>query len=459
MQRWLDFLRTDDIPPLARPNYAYELRHIALWAVVLGAIEGEGASVVARKTFDASNLLVTIVWLIPNAVYLLNVVWGVLLRGRPRIRSYFAVAGAAVAALASVCFTPDDKFWGGWLFALQLALVNFFASGLVILRTTLWRANYPVTHRARITGRITMVRMLVTLLTVAALATLFDWRADLYPYVYLAVAALGGLSLIPLANLSVRGERAELRRTRALAAARPAGAAHGGIIGGLREMAAILRRDRVFASYMVGQFLIGSSHFFTGPLINMKVAGDLGFGYLASAAILSLPTVFQMLTLRWWGPFYDRVGLLRFRVINTLFWTITVSMLSLSMLLLSVQDHLLATIGLVVLIAARILHGACTGGGAIAWNLGHLQYAPEHQTELYMAVHMGLTGLRGLVMPVLGFLAYQWLGWGAFLIALALAITAHFVFRWVEKLEARLTTAAQEAEEELAAERVGATET
>lgn len=421
-----------------------------MWAVLLGAIEGEGASVVAKKTFGASDLQVTIIWLIPNAVFLLNVVWGVLLRGRRRIPAYLTIAGAAAAVVASLFFTPRDPEWSAWMFAAQLALVNFFASGVVILRTTLWRANYPVTHRARITGRLTMMRMLVALLTVGALASIFDWRADLYPYVYLSVAIIAACSLIPLARMRVRGGRRELARVRRQVANQPRG-----LWAGVREMIGILKRDRVFASYMIGQFMVGSSNFFVGPLVNLKVASDLGFGYLASAAILNLPTLFQMLTLRWWGPFYDRVGLLRFRVINTVFWTITIGMLAISMFLLSTSDRFIATIGLIVLIASRILHGATSGGGAIAWNLGHLQYAPEHQTELYMAVHVGLTGLRGLIMPVLGFLTYQWLGWGAFVVALGLAIGAHMVFRWVERLEARLSAAARSAEEDFEAEAAG----
>jgi hypothetical protein len=453
MVRWFEFLRVDDIPRMARGNFQLELRHMLFWAMVLGAIEGEGASVVAKKTFNASDLLVTVVWAVPNAVFLLNVLWGVVLRGRARMPMYIAIGAAAVAVLASIVFTPSDQVWGGWLFAAQVGLANFLSSGIVILRTTLWRANYPVTHRARISGRVTTLRSLVTLITVGVLAALFDWNAQLYPYVYLTVAIMGGLSLIPLSRMRVRGERRELSRVRRQLATRRSKGLPGGIYGGLREMVGILRHDRIFATYMIGQFLIGSSNFLVGPLINMKVAGELGFGYLLSATILNLPMVVQMLTIRWWAPYYDRVGLLRFRVVNTVFWTITMAVLSIAMLLLTdMNNRFLGACGLTLLVVGRILHGVCSGGGAIAWNLGHLQYAPEHQTELYMAVHIALTGVRGLVMPFVGYFVHKHLGWGAFVVGLLVAITAHAVFRWVEKLEARLTAAAEAAEKSIAPE-------
>lgn len=458
MQRWLDFLRTDDLPLLTRRNYRYEFQHMLLWAVVLGAVEGEGASVVAKKTFSGSDLLVTVVWQIPNAVFVLNILWGVLLRGRRRLPAYATLVVASVAILATVCLIPSDPVWGGWIFATQLALVNFFVSGIVVLRASLWRANYPRTHRARISGRITTIRTLVTLLCVGALGMLFDLHSQLYRVVYAAVALVGLASLYPLMRMRVRGEKGERRRVRSQLAAARRGGGGRGVLGGLREMIGILRSDRVFATYMVGQFLIGTSNYFTGPLINMTVAGDLGFGYLMSAVLLvQLPAVMQLLAIRWWAPYYDRVGLLRYRVVNTLFWTGTMVVLCLAMLLLSQPALAVRHVGIGVLVIARLMHGVCTGGGTIAWNLGHLQYAPEHQTELYMAVHVMLTGVRGLVMPVLGFLAYQRLGWGAYLIALAIALAAHAVFRMVERLEIRLTNAAKSAVVEAA--QVGCTTT
>jgi len=56
-------------------------------------------------------------------------------------------------------------------------------------------------------------------------------------------------------------------------------------------------------------------------------------------------------------------------------------------------------------------------GGALAYNLGHLHFAHPDQAEIYMGIHVTLSGLRGLVMPGLGVLLWDWIGWPVWLIA------------------------------------------
>ncbi len=59
------------------------------------------------------------------------------------------------------------------------------------------------------------------------------------------------------------------------------------------------------------------------------------------------------------------------------------------------------------LIAGVVIKGCACGGGALAWNLGHLDFAPEDRASEYMAAHVTLTGLRGLIAPFMGVTLYQ----------------------------------------------------
>jgi hypothetical protein len=63
--------------------------------------------------------------------------------------------------------------------------------------------------------------------------------------------------------------------------------------------------------------------------------------------------------------------------------------------------------------------GLAYAGGALAYNLGHLHFAHPDQAELYMGVHVTLSGLRGLIMPGLGVLLWHWIGWPVWLLACA----------------------------------------
>ena len=77
----------------------------------------------------------------------------------------------------------------------------------------------------------------------------------------------------------------------------------------------------------------------------------------------------------------------------------------------------------VALFALRgFLHGASLGGGALAWNLGHLHFAKPEDAEIYMGIHVFLTGVRGLIAPLAGIWLWQQMGWQVWLIAIALCL-------------------------------------
>lgn len=440
MRRVFDFLRLDDIPPMTRPNYAAELRQMLLWGVVAGACEGGFASIVAAKTFHASERVTTIVWALPFLMNLLNVLWGLLLRGRSRRGLFVALTCCALAGVASVGLTPMSATCGAWIFAAQVGLIALFNSGLITLRTTMWRHNYPATHRARIAGRLQTVQRLLMPVAAATLSKLFGWQAWTYQIAYPAIALIGLISLIPMRYYRVRGERGELRRFHEHHAAQPTGTSHPlhRLGHGLSEAVGILRTDRRFAKYMLAQFLLGAANFFTEPLLVVFMTKRFDFGHYEAAAITTLtPLIVMLAAIRFWGPLFDRVGLFRFRIYNSLMWVLSYLGVSVAMLLVGVWglDVLPIAIGIIGL--SRVFNGLGRSGGVIAWFIGHLHFAREHQTELYMGIHVGLTGLRALVMPFVGLACSDVLGYGSFGLALLLAGSAHVMFRVLERVERR----------------------
>ena len=82
--------------------------------------------------------------------------------------------------------------------------------------------------------------------------------------------------------------------------------------------------------------------------------------------------------------------------------------------------------------------GVGRGGGALAWNLGHNDFASEERSVDYMSVHVTLTGIRGLIAPLAGVGLYGFLeasqpGTGAWSLALPflLTLTGALGFHWL----------------------------
>ena len=432
MQRVFDFLKSDDLPPVARRMFVLERTHYIIWALVLGAIEGNLAGIVAAKTFHASNLLAVVVWAAPIFMMSINVIWGTIIRGRRRVALLVMLTICAALLIFSIGLTsPDWKPWGGWIFAAQIGLTHFFVTGLVTLRSSIWQVNYPQSHRGRIIGRLQTIRFLFVPLAGVAIAVLFDADPKYYRFVYPAAAMVALISLLPLRRFRIRGQRREIREYRVhLANTSQAKAGYAGIWTGIKEAGSILRNHHEYRRYMMAQFSLGSANFFTDPVVLVVVTAKLGFDYLPSNLIMAvIPGVCSWLAIRFWAPYFDRVGVLRFRVANCLVWISSYVCVAISMVIIGFSQETGLWIAIPILILGRILKGVGHGGGIIAWSIGHLHYARKNQIDLYMSIHVALTGVRALTMPFLGLLANHWLGNGSFAIAILIATVAFLLFQ------------------------------
>lgn len=446
--------RADDLPFLARAPYRAEIRYMLLWGVFAGLVEGNTPSIVAAKTFHANDLLVTVVFTTPMLANLLNVLWGALTRGRPRQGSFIALSLAAAVSLAAVALIPTEAgWWAGWVFAGLLAAARILLAGVITLRTGYWNANYPHTHRALIIGRLQSLRFMVAILATLAIAALFDRDARHYVWVFPLVAALGAAALIPIWRIPVRGER---RALRAFHARRARGEASSGprrlsFVQNLRDALRVLAADRPFARYCTAQYFLGSANFMAEAILAIYVTRHLHLNallpeaartwlpdYLIASILLDvIPSAVLLATMAPLARWFDQVGVLRFRVVNTGIWLAGAILASAALLASAMPGAASAAVGLVLLVACRVVVGVGKSGGSIAWNLGHMHFSRGPDADLYMSIHVTLTGIRGIIMPFVGVAAFQALGWWAMLGAVVLNVVAHVLFRRLADEEQR----------------------
>ena len=196
------------------------------------------------------------------------------------------------------------------------------------------------------------------------------------------------------------------------------------------RMAAILRRDRKFARYCVAQALTGLSNFMTLPVIVAVITRELDVGFawgfwISTALIQAMPQLFRLGSLHRWARLFDRVGVVRFRVVSVAVWSVSL-VFGMAATLVAIGGDRIGPVYLplaVGLFALRGLgNGIALGAGALAWNLGHLHFARSDEAEVYMGIHVFLTGLRGLIAPAVGMLLWTLVGAWVWIIAIALAV-------------------------------------
>jgi len=447
----LDLLGVRSLPFSTRRNYFYEFQHLLLWSVCAGLVEGQFASVVVSKTFDGSERLIAIASATPIAAHVFSLFWGMLCVGRPKVRLAILFASGCALCAASVAAVPTSPV-GAIFFLCQMAASQVLLTGVVTVRTAFWKSNYPRSVRGQIAARLQAVRFVVGVVAALAASAVSDKDPAAYRYIFPAAAFIGAFGIMLLPRLHIRGERSELRRHERTpedddphtCIVEPysitALLSPGHVFG---QMYRVLHDDRRFRQYCVAQLLTGIANLMTISIIVAVVtrelqAGDAWGFWISTGLIVALPRLVMLGSLRRWGLLFDRVGVVRFRVVNCVCWTATlVCGLFATMVTVGPTrvDPIYLPIAVALFSLRAIMYGLGIGGGALAWNLGHLHFAQPHQAEVYMGIHVSLTGVRGLIAPLLGMWLWNKIGWPVWIIAIALALWSLVLFAMMARRE------------------------
>jgi uncharacterized membrane protein YqaE (UPF0057 family) len=434
--------RTRHQPYMVRASYRAEMRSALTYPLAAALAEGSFTGVVATKFFQASPVLLAVITAAPMFGNVMALVWAELARTRPKVRFVNWLQFGVITAIAAVALTrPLPREIGGWAFAALIIAARVLASGIITIRSSIWRFNYPRQTRGQIIGRISVVATTVLALTTLLGALWLDRDPGAFVYLYPMAALLGGIGIWQFSQIRVRGEGQRLRQEQArerqpVYTARPEEMAQtdetnvmnyepgadepSGARKQLRrffaESAQILREDRQFRLYQWWQFFNGASFLLmAAPLMFMvsREMTNVATQYALATVVLQLiPMITSIVSTQFWAPLFDRVHISTFRVAQGL---------------VSISAHALLLTGaltnqLWLVAVAQFVVGISNAAGNLAWNLGQYDFAPPEKTAAYMGVHVMLTGLRGSFAPFLGVWLYSNVGMGRWVFAISIVL-------------------------------------
>jgi hypothetical protein len=111
----------------------------------------------------------------------------------------------------------------------------------------------------------------------------------------------------------------------------------------------------------------------------------------------SLPLVIMCFAVPRWARMLDRKHIFAYRAVHSWYYVLSYVFFALA----------LGTGNAWLLWPAAMLLGGANAGGHLGWNLGHNDFTSDANAAQYMAVHVSLTGVRGIFMPLAGIGFYQ----------------------------------------------------
>ncbi len=375
---------------MARRSYTLELITTICFSATLGIVEGGVISNIAKRRFenvvepDRLNFFVALLFAAPDLANILSFFWSGLSHGRAKIPLINLLQLAVILLIALMAFVPVSL--PGIVSMVTLAvLARICWSGIITLRPTVWRSNYPGRIRASAVGNFQTMQYIMAGIVGIVMGTVLNQHPNYYTALVLAVSAVGLGAFVATRRQRVRRER-HMRRAE-LAAAPLMKPWHGPAV-----VVRVLRKDGMWARFMIWMFILGLGNMLLGPMLTIVLRDQFQLGYLRSILITSSITALVMpLSIPIWARYLDRSHVVRFRARQTWIFVISASVACLGVLLHRVE----------LLYVTAVLQGIAYGGGTLAWNLGHVDFAPPTHTSQYMASHVTLNGVRGLAAPFL----------------------------------------------------------
>ncbi len=382
---------------MLRANYARELFSWLLLPLMLGAVEGGTMAIIVKKMFtgvegvSAAQLdfVVAAVSAAPNIANLSSFVWASLAHGRTKIRFISALQLATCGCVAAIAAIPLNAV-GLIALTLLIFIARIAWTGVITVRTAVWRNNYPRANRAIIAGKMAMVQAVVLAIGGFAIGETMDIAPGTFRFLFPALALAGFCGNTIYRKVRLRGQR-RLQR------AEQDGRARGEAQVDPRRLLALLREDRLYAKFMWWMSVFGLGNLMMGPpqviVLNEQFHTSYLEGILATTVI---PLMVMPLAIPAWSRFLSRTHVIAFRAVHG--WTFVLASAAMWIACLA---H-----SLEVMYFASVLLGLGFAGGSLAWNLGHHDFAPAHRDSEYMALHVTLNGLRGAVAPFVAVALY-----------------------------------------------------
>lgn len=386
------------LPARLRRNYGQELIAWSVLPIMLAGVQGGAMAVILKKTFtdtpgmttDTLALAVATVTTSTAIGNLTSGIWATIANGRPKVPIIASLMCGTSLCVLAMAFVPFNAF-GAWAMVGLVVLGWVFWSGVITIRTTVWRKNYPDADRAKIAGRLATVQVLMMAAVGFGFGRLLDVSVESMRIVFPVLGLMGIVGAAIYSRVRIRGQRRLMRAELASDAGRRPRANPLSVVH-------VLANDNSYAAYMACMMCLGFGNLMNIPVLALVLADQFDANYEVSLLLtVVIPSLVIPLAIPLWARFLDRVHVIAFRSVHS--W---VFVSAATLYLIAIQMNVLA-----LMFVASVTLGVGFAGGMLAWNLGHQHFAPPNRDAEYMSTHVMLTGLRGLVAPFMGVAIYE----------------------------------------------------
>jgi MFS family permease len=364
---------------LEQQTFRLHLIHSLLLGASMGIIRLQ--EVIAKKTLAAQDweiAALVMAWPVANIT---SVYWARWSSRRHRLRPYVLLAGVVRAApvAALVIVAP--------LHLVPISMAYYSAGAFVIpALNSVFQSNYSPSRRGRLLGYSTSATTAALAVTCYVAGQVLTHHEAAFRTILAVSGGLGFLSCWVLSRIP--------------SAEHPRDEQAGEQTTSVRTVVSALRKNRTYLLFQRNFFLYGVSFIMLLPVMPIFMVDNLSLSYatisIAQGVAAQIPiAILAPLA----GRLHDRTNPSTYSA-----WCfLTIGTVPLLLLLApTMPPHKVFWV-----LLAFTVQGVAMAGLFVVWTIGSLHFAGPTEAAPYQSIHVSLTGVRGLLAPVLGLAVYR----------------------------------------------------
>lgn len=354
---------------------------------------GNIQDIISKKTFHALDwqlTLLAMVWPVSNFI---SIWWGQILEHSKHKARYFLL----VAVLGRLVLIT-----GLWIvnmneFLILLTFMFSFSSLLIPATNAIYQENIGSNNRGRVFGFTVSLSTLISMILTYVAGRILDINENSFHVILVSAGIAGFLSALTLSFIKFdkNYQKPNLERM-----------SHRDFaFTPIKRMMEILKTNKEFAKFERNFSAYGMGFIIMQPVLPIYMVQTLQLNYTSNFLAKGILSQMGVLLL---SPI---LGKLHDKFHPHKFTALSFGSLALFPALFLLSGMMPTRFGAILLVnIAFVFFGVAMTGVNLSWNMGTIYFAGKGESPMYQSVHVTLTGIRGVVAPLLGLILLRLFG-------------------------------------------------
>ncbi len=344
--------------------------------------------IIAKKALSGLNwhiALLTMIWPVAN---FFSIWWGKALEESDSITKYLIIAaifGRLILVLVYWSVSIYD-------YLVILILMYSFSSLILPAQNSIIQINIRNINRGKIFGYITSLATLLTIIISLFTGYILEEQETFFRHLFVIVGIAGFLGVLTLTFCNTKKHHI-VKKSKGFSLLQP-----------IIRTYNLLKNDQEYFKFQRNFMLYGFGFLILLPIIPSYLVDNLNMGYQSSFIAKGVVSQIGILLFSpLFGKIFDKSHPAKFTAIGF-------AIFALFPVNLFISTLFSGKYAIIVVYIAYLFFGIGMSFIYMAWNISSIYFAGERDASMYQSVHVTLTGIRGILTPVVGYYTMKYFG-------------------------------------------------